>query len=96
MKRLIKWFKNLFSRYSVIETYYIKTEYAYLKCVQEFLKNREEVLNKSRCKYELILLKHLETNKEIIGKVKTKHSKYNIESKAVLILKNGLIYWRFL
>lgn len=96
MKRLIKWFKNLFSRYSVIETYYIKTEYAYLKCVREFLKNREEVLNKLHYKYELILLKHLETNREIIGKVKTRHSKYNIESKAVLILKNGLIYWKFI
>jgi len=96
MKKLIKWIKNLFSKYSAIETYYIKAEYINLKCVREFLKDREKILSESHYKYELIVLKHLETSRDIIGKVKAKHLKYNIESKAVLILKNGLIYWRFL
>lgn len=95
MKKLINWIKKLFNIYSITETYYIKKEYINLKCVQEFLKNRKEILNKSHYKYELILLKYLETNKEIIGKVKVVYPKYNIEEKAILVLKNGLIYWKF-
>lgn len=93
LKRFFNYFKRL--RYRCTETYYIKTEYMFNKKVQEFLDYRKDVLEKINCKFELIMLKELELGAEEIGKVKLTHPKYKVTSNAVLALKNGMVFWKF-
>ena len=95
MKKLFKWLKHLFIRYTVTETYTIDMQYATLKCVKDFLQYRQKHLEAIRCKYVVIYLKNLNLGQDVIGTVKTKHYKYNVESNAKLLLKNGLLYFKF-
>lgn len=93
LKRFFNYFKRL--RYRCTETYYIKTEYMFNKKVQEFLDYRKDVLEKINCKFELIYDLELELGAEEIGKVKLTHPKYNVTSNAVLALKKGMVFWKF-
>ena len=93
LKRFFNYFKPL--RYRCTETYYIKTEYMFNKEVQEFLDYRKDILEKINCKFELIMLKDLELDTEEIGKVKLEHPKYKVTSNAILGLRNGMVFWKF-
>lgn len=93
LKRIFNYFKRL--RYKCTETYYIKSEYVNYKEVMEFLNYRRNVLDKINCNFELIFDLELELGADEIGKVKLTHPKYNVTSNAVLGLRNGIVFWRF-
>ena len=95
MKKLINWIKSLITRYKVTETYYIDSAYINTESVKSFIAYRAKHLKRIKCKCEIIYVTNAHFGKDVVGKVEVVHYKYNVKQKAKLMLKNGLIYWKF-